>query len=92
MLGKLRPKQKNGFLIKTLVYKNKLATRVLSRLDASISMVKRILNLKIILKISYCIIISTFVMRPANYAVVTCYNSTEKLNEQNEIANFMMFK
>ena len=31
-------------------------------------------------------------MRPANYAVVTCYNSTEKLNEQNEIANFMMFK
>ena len=55
-------------------------------------MVKRILNLKIIFEIGYCVLISTFVVRLANYAVVACYNSTEKLNEQNQIANFMLFK
>ena len=55
-------------------------------------MVKRILNLKIIFEIGYCVLISTFVVCLANYAVVAGYNSTEKLNEQNQVANFMMFK
>ena len=44
-------------------------------------MVMRILNQKVISAIDYWIFISIYLMDPANYVVLECYNSTTNLDE-----------